>query len=595
MKKKEKREDYGLKLSEEYDNWAYLYEHGGSDPFWEDGVNLNLVRNHIYYYRGKIEETLSPENYPAAFFREIPPEVDNRYMARTDEIRAAARVSLERYKTDPDYRYILQHYNDFTPGTRKKLSIDGVIGYAAGLEKYIEEDNLVDMRRHELCERYLESFKNCARTMQQTPPEETQCSMFSLSYDLTGKADGDESNDGFDDGFEEEYDGRETETGDEIVTPEGDTPDHALNTNNEAETKSGDEIVTPSEEKDAHNNVFDNDNEPKTEPHSPTTEPLKANEPKFDITPDEVKTERRAADFKSSPYAHIPRELKNLDQWTVYRTYPDKENGKLKKIIVSPVNSSFAHSDKPETWVSYAQAKAYAERYRHYKGLAFALKEGVTFIDVDHAIENDVIVSPEAKRLLKLLPDAYTEKSASGTGIHILLKGALPNDAYRRNDGKGIEMYDKRRFVCMTGETLGGGREIKDYSDRIADIAYEFAGRRPPVREYAVLPATQTDRELIERISRSRSAVKFNALYKGDISAYSSHSHAESAMVFMLAWWTRNPAQIDGIIRSSGLIRPKWDERRGNGTYGGMLIDEALATVRQREQPQFGEKTQYYL
>jgi primase-polymerase (primpol)-like protein len=92
-----------------------------------------------------------------------------------------------------------------------------------------------------------------------------------------------------------------------------------------------------------------------------------------------------------------------------------------------------------------------------------------------------------------------------------------------------------------------------------------------------------------------RSSVKFNALYKGDISGYPSHSHAESALVFMLAWWTQDPAQIDGIVRSSGLIRPKWDERRGGTTYGGQLIDEALSTVRQRGQPQYAKKSQYCL
>jgi primase-polymerase (primpol)-like protein len=85
----------------------------------------------------------------------------------------------------------------------------------------------------------------------------------------------------------------------------------------------------------------------------------------------------------------------------------------------------------------------------------------MTFIDIDHAIKDGEIVSKEAKRLLELLPDTYTEKSVSGTGIHILLKGSLPPDAYRRNDRKGIEMYDSRRFICMTGDIMNRGREIK--------------------------------------------------------------------------------------------------------------------------------------
>jgi putative DNA primase/helicase len=131
---------------------------------------------------------------------------------------------------------------------------------------------------------------------------------------------------------------------------------------------------------------------------------------------------------------------------------------------------------------------------------------------------------------------------------------------------------------------MNGCKEIRDYSDGIAAIAYEFAGRRPPRKEYTALPALQSDTELITQIQSSRSGVKFNALYRGDTSGYPSHSHAESALVFMLAWWTQSPAQIDGIVRLSGLIRPKWDERRGSTTYGSRLIDEALSTVSPRQE-----------
>jgi putative DNA primase/helicase len=101
----------------------------------------------------------------------------------------------------------------------------------------------------------------------------------------------------------------------------------------------------------------------------------------------------------------------------------------------------------------------------------------------------------------------------------------------------------------------------------------------------------QSDAELIAQILNSRSSAKFQALYGGDTSDYSSHSHAESALVFMLAWWSRNPSQIDAIVRSSGLIRPKWDERRGNTTYGSQLINEALSIVNQRQE----KKQEYYL
>jgi hypothetical protein len=189
---KKQQEDYATELQKSYDRWAYIYEHGASDPFWEDGMNLNLVRNHIFYYRGKIEENFAPEDYPAAYFKELPPEVEPKYMARQDEIRAAAKTSLARYKTDPSYQYIRRHRDDFSPKTLKKLSVDNVIGYATGLEHAIAKDDLVTMRRHERPDGYLESFTSCARKMRETPSEEVQLSLFSLSAAALDEPDGED-------------------------------------------------------------------------------------------------------------------------------------------------------------------------------------------------------------------------------------------------------------------------------------------------------------------------------------------------------------------------------------------------------------------
>lgn len=77
------------------------------------------------------------------------------------------------------------------------------------------------------------------------------------------------------------------------------------------------------------------------------------------------------------------------------------------------------------------------QRYK-FKGLVFALTSGITFIDIDHAINKDTneIVSPEAVKLLELLPDTFTERSVSGSGIHILMRGSLPEGALKRNDAK---------------------------------------------------------------------------------------------------------------------------------------------------------------
>lgn len=43
-------------IDERFHTWNQIAQHGCSDPFWPDGVNLNLIRNHIIYYYGLLHE-----------------------------------------------------------------------------------------------------------------------------------------------------------------------------------------------------------------------------------------------------------------------------------------------------------------------------------------------------------------------------------------------------------------------------------------------------------------------------------------------------------------------------------------------------------
>lgn len=192
MAKKKQQEDYEKQLRESFDHWQNLYEYGGQDPFWPDGVNLNLVRNHIYYYKRKIEETMEPKAYPEIYHRARPPEVPDNYIARADEIREKANASLALYLSDGNYQYLSKRIDSLDPKQAKELSVRNVLGYAAGLEIAIEEDDLVTMRRHRNPDTYLSSFASCAEKVKNLkPPENEQISLFH-SYDDDDEQDMDD-------------------------------------------------------------------------------------------------------------------------------------------------------------------------------------------------------------------------------------------------------------------------------------------------------------------------------------------------------------------------------------------------------------------
>lgn len=78
----------------EREHWMYMQKNGCNDPFWSDGVNLNLTRNHIIYDKTVIAEICSETGlpFPAEYYIPTPPEVDNNYMANLRQKERVKRL-----------------------------------------------------------------------------------------------------------------------------------------------------------------------------------------------------------------------------------------------------------------------------------------------------------------------------------------------------------------------------------------------------------------------------------------------------------------------------------------------------------------------
>ena len=81
----------------EYNN---LLLYGGQDPFYPDGVNLNLVRNHIFYHRNALLKLCKEHNLqiPEECFLPVPEEVDIGYMANLAQSDRVKRLQQMGYK-----------------------------------------------------------------------------------------------------------------------------------------------------------------------------------------------------------------------------------------------------------------------------------------------------------------------------------------------------------------------------------------------------------------------------------------------------------------------------------------------------------------
>lgn len=172
MGRKKEVENYPKELEKSFARWEYLYEHGGSDPFWSDGTNLNLVRNHIAYYKWQIKETMSPENYPEAFHRPDPPEMDGNYFARADEIRCAAVAALDRYRQDENLQFLRQRYEFIKKQDRENLHLDAYLNRFTSLERAVQEDDLLIMRRFGDITEDLAGLAHCAAKIKEFSPQQ---------------------------------------------------------------------------------------------------------------------------------------------------------------------------------------------------------------------------------------------------------------------------------------------------------------------------------------------------------------------------------------------------------------------------------------
>lgn len=125
---------------ESHERWKQIWENGCNDPFWSDGVNLNLARNHIIYGRRLCEEELEERDYPEEYYLPLPEKVPSNYMVKSDEIRRKAPEQMQRIKKNPDYMEIL--------GKNKMSQKEAtIIKYVVGYSQSILEDDLVAMRR----------------------------------------------------------------------------------------------------------------------------------------------------------------------------------------------------------------------------------------------------------------------------------------------------------------------------------------------------------------------------------------------------------------------------------------------------------------
>jgi len=291
----------------------------------------------------------------------------------------------------------------------------------------------------------------------------------------------------------------------------------------------------------------------------------------------------------------IPAELRDGTRFVAWQW--ENREGKWTKPPRNARTGDMASSTDPATWTDFPTAFAYASRHYAGKGgVGRVLVAGgeVWGIDLDHCRDPDTgEIAEWAWEIIRAL-DSYTEISPSGTGVRIFLKA----DASLRSGKRGaIEMYREGRYLTLTGHRLAGTpAQMNERQDALAAFHHRVLGEatdKNTAKRTVPAPAHVGDSEIIQFAAKARNGDKFVGLWAGSTAGYASQSEADIALCSLLAFYTGpDEARIDGLFRRGGLMREKWDLRRGDTTYGERTIREAIAKRTQYWTP--GEKYEAY-
>jgi hypothetical protein len=256
----------------------------------------------------------------------------------------------------------------------------------------------------------------------------------------------------------------------------------------------------------------------------------------------------------------VPEELRLLPNWVLWK-YEPRDKGKPTKMPYQ-ANGSKAMSNKCATWSTF-QVVSSVLQSGGYDGLGFMFSgTPYTGIDLDDPryrrdpetgenIENpDFSVDRAAQLRVYSQFDSYSERSPSGLGCHIIVKGKTPKGKRKAS----IEVYPDGRFFTMTGDVCRD-MPIAECSIGLMDLYQQMGGDANPTPDVDA-PSTISDKDLLN-LALAHNTKTFEPLHNGDFSSYHSQSEGDQAYMNIIAYYTDSREQCDRIFRNSKLMRDK--------------------------------------
>lgn len=243
-------------------------------------------------------------------------------------------------------------------------------------------------------------------------------------------------------------------------------------------------------------------------------------------------------------WENIPEELKKEGVFCLHENKTPKKLRDSKLFNASP--------NKKEDFSSFEEImKDYKQIESDKTGIGIGIFDNVCGIDIDHCIDNQGNYSEEAKDIINTF-NSYTEKSPSGTGIHILFRceNQLNFDTiskyYKKNDKKGLEIYQGQidnRYLTITGNKVKGEyitiepEVIQKFIDKY--MKKESIVKKEETYQKTTSDDSKTDEEYFE-IGLQKDSTLQTLWNETPSGSGGTESQTDFSLLSKIAYWTNN-------------------------------------------------------
>ncbi|NOD76992.1 DUF3987 domain-containing protein [Ruegeria sp. HKCCD4332] len=291
-------------------------------------------------------------------------------------------------------------------------------------------------------------------------------------------------------------------------------------------------------------------------------------------------------DQKFDTLKTIPAKLRNSTCWAVAKIYPDPKHPDHKRPFHPITNKPIDVTD-PSTWATFEQCVGQVVDGWKYNVLGPILHEDLnsTVLDLDNKANDPKIAEAHNELVSKYWDKTYVETSQSGTGHHIFFDGSLVQGG-RRKDDVGTEIYDRDRFIIMTG--VSNGLDLApDTDETIAQIVAAM----PEQTALVDLPSVEDIRSveaIIEKMLAAGGNTEGQQAWQHGYPANCNRSDVDAQIAELILYHTSDVQKSRIIFERGAHWTPDRIAKKETGRRGQSYVDRTLAfawsNVHQRQQ-----------